>query len=93
MKHIQTIRRIAAILFLLSLFCTVDLGLNLLYNTEPLQHDGSFGVRSLLHAMFGIFGDRLWSFDRFFRAFEMAAWCSFVLLAGNVLLHFIKEKE
>lgn len=93
MKKLRTLKIIAAVLFLISLFCTVDLGLNLLFNTLPSAHDGSFGIHSVLHAVFNIFGDSLWSFDRFFLAFKNAAWITYALLAANVILHLIKEKD
>lgn len=92
MKQLRTIRIIAAILFLISLFCTVDLGLNFLFNTEPGIHDGSYGVNSLLHAVFGIFGDSMWSFDMFFAAFKNSAWITYALLVVNVVLNFCKGK-
>ena len=93
MKRLKTFKIIAAIVFLISLFCTVDLGLNLLFNMEPSIHDGSYGTHSLLHAVFGIFGDSLWSFDRFFLAFQNSVWITYALLAVNVVLHFCKDKK
>ena len=57
MKKRKTLKIIAAAVFLISLFCTVDLGLNLLYNAESGIHDGSYAVHSILHAVFRIFGD------------------------------------
>lgn len=86
-----TIRIAAGVLLLISLFCTVDLGLNVLYNTMPGIHDGSYAVHSVLHTMFRIFGDSLWSFDRFFGAFQRSAWISYGLLVVNGVLHFWKR--
>lgn len=86
MKKRKTLKIIAAVVFLISLFCTVDLGLNRI-------HDGSYAVHSILHAVFRIFGDSLWSFDRFFLAFRNAAWITFSLLTINVILHFYQSKE
>ena len=93
MKKIRIIKIIMISLFLVSLFCTIDLGLNLLFNAEPSIHDNSYGVYSILHAVFRIFGDSLWSFERFFNAFSISMWISFALLVVNVILHCIKEKE
>ena len=93
MKKRKTLKIIAAAVFLISLFCTVDLGLNLLYNAVSGIHDGSYAVHSILHAVFRIFGDSLWSFDRFFLAFRNAAWITFSLLTINVILHFYQSKE
>ncbi len=93
MKNTRTYRMIAAALLMLSLFCAIDLGLNVLYNAEPSLHDGSFTTCSVLHGLFGIFGDSLWYFERFFHAFQSAAWVTFALLAVNVVLFFHKDKK
>ncbi len=92
MKKLQTVKTIAVILLLISLFCTVDLGLNLAFNAETAVHDNSYGTYSILHGLFGIFGDSLWSFDRFFNAFSTSAWLTFALLVANVVLRFLKQK-
>ncbi len=89
MKRLRTVRTVAVVLLVVSLFCTVDLGLNVLYNTETWLHDGSYTICSILHGIFGIFGDSLWSFERFFAAFRSAVWISFGLLAVNVVLRFV----
>ncbi len=91
MKALNTVKLIAAVLLSAALFCTADLGLNLLYNADTSLHDGSYGTYSILHAVFGIFGDRLWSFDMFFLAFRNAALITFLLIAANVSLHFISQ--
>ena len=71
----------------------MDLGLNFLYNTEPGLHDGSYGTCSVLHAVFGIFGDSGWSFEMFFRAFRNAAWITYALGVLNVALHLCRPKK
>lgn len=63
MKRLRTISIIAVILFLISLLCTVDLGLNFLFNTESGIHDGSYGMNSFRHVVSGILGNSMWSFD------------------------------
>ncbi len=93
MRIWKIIKGIAVILLLISLFCTVDLGVNLLYNAEPSVHDGSYGTYSILHTVFGIFGDTLWSFDRFFLVWKNAAFITYALVVVNVVLHFFKVKE
>lgn len=92
MKHFKTIRIIAAIVFLISLFCTVDLGLSLLFNTGAVYHDG-YASHSLLHAVFGIFGDGVWTFDMFFGKFETSAGITYALLVVNVVLLFCKGEK
>ncbi len=93
MNKLKTIRIAAAVLLLISLFCTVDLGLNFLYNTEPGLHDGSYGTCSVLHAVFGIFGDSGWSFEMFFRAFQNAVWITYALGVLNVALYLCRPKK
>lgn len=91
MKKLKAIKTIAVILFLISLFCTVDLGLSCLFNAGASYHDG-YWAHSLLHAAFGIFGDSAWTFDMFFAKFEISAWITYALVAVNVALRFVKEK-
>lgn len=51
MKHMQVIRIGALILFLLSLFASVDLGFNYVKATVPALNDG-IGSFSLLHGLY-----------------------------------------
>ncbi len=88
MKKMKTFKIIVLIMFIFSLFCTIDLGLNFLYNTELSLHDNSYGTCSILHAVFGIFGDSLWSFERFFTAFSSSVWITFALFIVNIVLYF-----
>ena len=75
MKKLKAIKTIAVILFLISLFCTVDLGLSCLFNAGASYHDG-YWAHSLLHAAFGIFGDSAWTFDNIC---SCSSKCSFAL--------------
>lgn len=63
----------------------MDLGLNLFYNMSEQFNDG-LTVNSLLHAFFRIFGDSLWSMERFFNAFEVSIWITFAVFTENVIL-------
>ncbi len=92
MSKLNTIKISAAVLFLISLFCTVDLGFNFLYNLVPEFLDG-YTTNSILHGIFQIFGDHSWSLGMFFNAFETSAWISFALLVLNVVLHFYNTKN
>ncbi len=94
MKKLKVLKIIAIVLFFVSLFCTIDLGLNFLYNTDPsaLGHDGSYISYSILHGIFGIFGDGIWSFEMFFLAFKNSAWVTFMLMTVNVLLRALEKK-
>ncbi len=92
MQHIKIIKTVCSALFIISLFCTVDLGLNFFYNLAPELHDG-YTTCSILHGVFGIFGDHSWSFEMFFNAFKTSVWISFIILVLNIVLYFCKEAE
>lgn len=84
----KKIRIASLVLLLISVFVSVDLGLNFFYNLLFEFHDG-LQINSLLHFFFRIFGDSLWSMERFFDAFETSLWISFVVLAENVVLAIV----
>lgn len=84
----KKIRIISLVLLLISVFASVDLGLNFFYNLLSEFHDG-LQVNSLLHFFFGVFGDSLWSKERFFDAFEISLWISFVVFAENIVLAIV----
>ncbi len=92
MKKSKPIKLIIIVPFLISLFCSIDLGLNLLYNTQPHLHDGLVPL-SILHTLFNIFGDSVWTFERFFQPFEMSVWITFVILLLNVILSLIANRD
>jgi len=85
MKHLKPIRITALVLFLLSLFAAIDLGLNFLKATVPSLNDG-IGCFSTLHGLFGIFGDSGWSLEVYLHAFEQSVWAGFFLFVINVFL-------
>lgn len=84
----KKIRIVSLVLLLISVFVSVDLGLNFSYNLLHEYHDG-LQINSLLHFFFGVFGDSLWSMERFFNAFETSLWISFVVLVENVVLAIV----
>lgn len=81
----RNVRIIVGILLLISVFVSIDLGLNYLYNLVPENHDG-YSVNSILHSIFNIFGDSNWTLDGFFNAFKTSVWVSFGLLTFNIIL-------
>lgn len=82
MKKLKIISLIALII---TVFVSLDLGLNLAYNLFWEHHDG-LTVNSILHGLFGIFGDSIWSVERFFDAFKSSAWVTFAVFAENIIL-------
>ena len=82
-------RIIALIALVVSLFVTVNYGINLAASLVPeLQTDG-IGYQSVLHSLFGTLdgpapeaGTRAGFLD----AFATAAWVSFGIFAGNAVL-------
>ena len=87
----KKLKLILLILFILSLFCTLDLGFNLLYNLIPEHLDG-YTTHSALQGLFGVFGDHSWSLSRFYNAFETSTWITFWLFVFNSILIFKTKK-
>lgn len=88
----KKIRIISLVLLTISVFCSIDLGFNLLYNLIPEHLDG-YTTNSTLQGLFGIFGDNSWSLSRFYSAFEKSVWISFLLIVENTALAIIAIKE
>ena len=82
------IKIVFMVLFLVSLFVSIDLGFNFLWALVPDINDG-ITVRTFIN----IFGDRLWSYERFLKAFEISTWITFGLLIVNVVLPFAGKKD
>lgn len=87
----KKLKLILLILFILSLFCTLDLGFNLLYNLIPEHLDG-YTTHSALQGLLGVFGDHSWSLSRFYNAFETSTWITFWLFVLNSILFFKTKK-
>ena len=75
-------------LFIISLFVSIDLGFNFLWALIPDTNDG-ITVRTFIN----FFGDSLWSYEQFLKAFEISAWITFGLLIVNVVLSFVRKKD
>ena len=82
------IKIVFMVLFLVSLFVSIDLGFNFLWALVPDINDG-ITVRTFIN----IFGDRLWSYERSLKAFEISTWITFGLLIVNVVLPFAGKKD
>ena len=83
MKRIKTI---ALILLLISLFSSIDLGLNFLYNLVPEHLDG-YTSHSILQGLFGILGDHGWSLSKFYSMFETSIWFTYLMVVVNIILN------
>ncbi len=93
-KTWKKIRLILTVLFLLLLFCCIDLGRNYSAALLPSINDG-ITCRSTIFYM--IYGDRNWSLESFWRAYDICmGWTAFVTIlnAGAILYEnlFLKEK-
>lgn len=84
----RKIRILFMVLFLLSLLMSIDFGFNFLWALIPEMNDG-LTVRTFIN----FFGDRLWSYERFLKAFEISTWITFVLLAINIVLLLYRLSE
>lgn len=80
----KKIRTILVVLLWISIFCNVDLGLNLLASLIPGMYDG-IGYYSILQPIFGIFVDAGWSCKMYFYAFARSVWVTFILVFLNYL--------
>lgn len=82
----KKVRLTALVLLLFMFFVSLDLGFNYLWALVPEVNDG-IGNFSLLHKVFGVFGDHGWSLGRYLRAFQISAWITFALLVFNIILN------
>ena len=82
----KKIRVVSLVLLLISSFVTLDLLINVLGNVMPEMNDG-LGLFALTGRM--IFGDSLWSYERFLEVFRISAEITFALFAGNVVLEIV----
>ena len=81
---------VAIALFVLSLLITVDLWNNYSHNLVP--QDGSISAMySVMHRLFGVFGDSGWSMERFRSAFALSAFISFGLGVISLQLVYLKS--
>ena len=81
---------VAIALFVLSLLITVDLWNNYSHNLVP--QDGSISAMySVMHRLFGVFGDSGWSMGRFRSAFALSAFISFGLGVISLQLVYLKS--
>ena len=84
----KKIKIVFMVLFMISLFVSIDLGFNFLWALIPDINDG-ITVRTFIN----FFGDRLWSYERFLKAFEISTWITSGLLIVNVVLSFERKKD
>lgn len=90
---IMKILRIISLAFLaITLFISIDLGLNYLNSTFIDMNDGIVCISFFK----SFFGDDSWSVYRFFRAFSTSLWITFVVTLENIILacvHIYKKKQ
>ena len=84
----KIIRLVSMIALLLSVFVTIDLGLNTVASLISSMNDG-IGNFSILHSILGIFGDGNWSHELYYRAFEISSWITYIIFSENVILSVI----
>lgn len=84
----KKIKIVFMVLFIISLFVSIDFGFNFLWALIPDINDG-ITVRTFIN----FFGDRLWSYERFLKAFEISTWLTFGLLIVNVVLLFQRKRD
>jgi len=88
----KKLRAVLLILWLLSVFVVLDFGMNFAVTLIPSMNDG-LRCYSILHGLFGVFGDQGRSQEGFFHAFEIAAWISFAALTANMILALLAHRN
>ncbi len=83
----KKIRIISLIVLVITSFVSMDLLINLLGSMIPSMNDG-IGVHSIIYGNL-YFGDNLWSHERFFNAFVVSIFISFMVLVENIVLTII----
>ncbi len=84
----KKIRVVSLIFLLITTVISVDLLINFLGNLVPEMNDG-LGIHSVLLPSKLIFGDNLWSLERFYNAFVTSALITLAVFVENVVLAII----
>ncbi len=85
-------KNIVLLALLVSLFISVDLGINCIGSFVLELQDG-IGYNSFLQSTFGLLEGSLKTRADFFNAFKTSAWITFAIFAGNVVLYVIPSKN
>lgn len=88
----QKIQTGFVILGVISVFISLDLGLNCMFSLIPELQDG-ISSHSFLQETFGIFGNSGWTKVDFFYAFEKSVWFSFTVFVINVIVWLLSKKK
>ena len=83
----KKVRIVSLIVLVVSAFISLDLLFNLLGSMIPTMNDG-IGTHSIIWGNL-YFGDRLWSYERFFNAFVTSALITFAVFVENVVLAIV----
>ena len=84
----KTFKIISLVVLLVSLFVSVDLGINCIGSLVPELQDG-IGYNSFLQSAFGLLEGSLKTRADFFGAFTTSLWVSFAIFTENVVLHIV----
>ena len=86
MKHskIKAARIVSLCLLTISLFVCADFLLN--YLAAAFLEDGSIACTSVLHSLFGVFGDHGWTIHGFYNAFSVSLWVALLVGVENIAL-------
>ncbi|MBR3841266.1 MAG: hypothetical protein IKM20_09035 [Erysipelotrichales bacterium] len=84
----KKLRIMLLILLIVSLFVSIDLGLNFCFSLIPELQDG-IGSNSILQATFGIFGDNGWTKAKFYYAFSKSLWITYWIFVLNISVYLV----
>lgn len=84
----KLLKIISLVAIVISIFVSIDLGINCLGSLVPELQDG-IPYHSVLQSLFGILEGQLKTRADFFIAFKTSLWISFAILVENIVLYVI----
>ncbi len=84
----KKLRIVSLIVLVIATVISVDLLINFLGNLVPQMNDG-LGIHSVLLSAKLVFGDSLWSLERFYNAFVTSSLITLAVFVENIVLAII----
>lgn len=82
----KLLKIISLLALLISMFVTIDLGINCIGSLVPELQDG-IPYNSVLQSTFGLLENSLTTRADFFNIFKTSVWISFAIFVENILLY------
>ncbi len=81
----KILKIISLLILMLSVFVSIDLGINFMGSLVPETQDG-IAFNSILQSTFGLLEGSLMTREDFFNAFQISLWITFTVFVENVVL-------